>query len=158
MKCLTLAKTLIILISILAILSPFLWLGAISHAEAPDSPVLVNFAQKVGLLEANLTPISWQNYLRDRVFENGLEIKDFNRLKECFRRESNWRQYDRSGKVLTGTVHSPDLGIAQINSAVWQEAADLIGYDLKDPYGNLNFGLWLYTEQGIRPWVACKKL
>jgi len=100
--------------------------------------------------------VKWKLYLYKRTLEEGLAYKDYSKLKRIGYCESGWRQYNTDGSVLAGRVHPPDSGIFQINSAVWQEAANLIGYDLKTPEGNIDFALWLYKEQGTAPWLWSK--
>jgi len=99
--------------------------------------------------------IQWQFYLFNRMLEEGLSYKDYEKLKRIFYCESRWRQYDSKGNVLRGVIHPPDTGIAQINLAVHSETLEEMNLDAEDPYDNLDYALFLYQKNGVKDWV-CK--
>lgn len=63
--------------------------------------------------------------------------------------ESGGRQYYASGKVVTSPTS--DYGLFQINNTHLTEARQM-GMNIFDPEGNIRFALYLYGEEGSRPW------
>ena len=70
--------------------------------------------------------------------------------------ESGVRHFDKRGNVLKS--HTNDIGIMQINVRAHVTRAKQLGYNLWDMSDNIRFGLLLYREQGLRPWVCARKL
>lgn len=75
------------------------------------------------------------------------------KVAEC---ESSFRQYNASDTVLTGIVDSDDKGIYQINTQYQLATATSLGYDIYDPFGNIEYAKFLYQTQGLSPWSASK--
>lgn len=70
--------------------------------------------------------------------------------------ESGLRQFDSSGEVLHGIKVPSDTGILQINAQYHEAEAESLGYDIDSLGGNIQFGIWLYNQEGLRPWNASK--
>jgi hypothetical protein len=94
-------------------------------------------------------------YLLVRLYEEGYGMAQFQRFDKIFACESGWRHYDSKGNVLSGYVHPPDKGVAQINTKANKEEIKASGLDVMDPYGNLDFAIVKYKTHGYKPWV-CK--
>jgi hypothetical protein len=75
-------------------------------------------------------------------------------LVEIARCESEFRQYDKDGHILTGTVNKGDLGVMQINKYYHADKAKSLGYDLKTVEGNMAYAKYLYDKEGVQPWVS----
>lgn len=65
--------------------------------------------------------------------------------------ESGYRQYDKSGKVLTSGTN--DIGIFQINES-WIPTATEMGYDITKPADNFKFAGHILKVQGYNAWVC----
>jgi hypothetical protein len=72
---------------------------------------------------------------------------------EC---ESHFRQYDKTGKVLTGVTG--DIGIMQIAPQYWLEESRRLGLDIYTPEGNVAMAQIILEKQGKRAWVCYKEL
>lgn len=75
-------------------------------------------------------------------------------LAEVARCESEFRQYDKKGNVLSGKADSRDKGVMQINTHYHLEKAKKLGFDIYTIDGNLGYARHIYEEQGLRPWMA----
>lgn len=84
-------------------------------------------------------------------------FKDDPILVEIARCESQFRQYNKEGNVLTGTVNKGDLGIMQINKYYHAETAEKLGMNLNTPEGNMSYAKYLYDREGTQPWSASSK-
>ena len=71
------------------------------------------------------------------------EYRLLSRVINC---ESRWQANAYNSK-------SKDYGLFQINSRSWDKKAKELGYNYKtDWQDNINFGLWIYRNYGIRQW------
>lgn len=68
--------------------------------------------------------------------------------------ESDFRQFDNSGVVLTGGSSGNYIGIFQI-SIGHVPAATALGFDIYTTEGNLAYAKYLYQKLGASPWSAC---
>lgn len=75
-------------------------------------------------------------------------------LAEIARCESQFRQHDKAGRALRGTVNPKDVGVMQINELYHGERAKSLGYDIYSLEGNLAYAKWLYEREGGNPWSA----
>jgi len=83
-------------------------------------------------------------------------FKDTPILAEIARCESTYRQFLPTGDVLRGRVNSADVGVMQINERYHLARSVKLGMDVHTLEGNLEYGAFLYKEQGSRPWNASK--
>ena len=77
-------------------------------------------------------------------------------LVEIARCESNFKQYDKEGKVIKGRVDNADIGVMQINERYHGETASKLGLDLHTITGNVAYAKYLYAKEGTKPWSASK--
>jgi hypothetical protein len=75
-------------------------------------------------------------------------------LVDIARCESHFRQYDKDGSVLRGTVNKSDVGVMQINEHYHADKAKTLGYDLMTPEGNMAYAQYLYKNEGGQPWIS----
>lgn len=93
--------------------------------------------------------------IRKKAKENGLNVNTMIRLAKC---ESGLRQFSPHGAVLRGIEHPLDIGIYQINSLVWLESAELIGYDIFTSEGNIDMAMYIAKYHGYTQWVCAKMI
>ena len=75
-------------------------------------------------------------------------------LVDVARCESGFRQYDKDGYVLRGTVNQKDVGLFQINEKYWLDASLKLGYDIYSIDGNIEMAKYIFDTQGIEAWSA----
>ncbi len=75
-------------------------------------------------------------------------------LVEIAKCESEFRQYDTDGNVLTGKVNKSDVGVMQINKYYHLDKAESLGYDLHTVEGNMAYAKYLYQHEGVQPWIS----
>lgn len=68
--------------------------------------------------------------------------------------ESRYRQFEKDGTPLRGTVDNDDIGVMQINARYHLEKAKSLGLDIFTLEGNLAYGKYLYEKKGSKPWNA----
>ncbi len=74
-------------------------------------------------------------------------------IAEC---ESQFRQYDKDGKILKNPT-STAIGVFQIMASIHQDSADTeLGLDITNVQGNAGYARHLYEKQGTTPWNASK--
>lgn len=78
-------------------------------------------------------------------------------LVEVARCESNFRHYDKDGKVVRGIVDSADIGVMQINERYHASTAAKLGLDIHTITGNVAYAKYLFEKEGTKPWSASKK-
>lgn len=71
------------------------------------------------------------------------------RVAKC---ESGLRQFNRDGSVLRGKQNSQDVGILQVNERYHLAESKRLGYDIHTLVGNIDYGMYLYEKQGLKPW------
>lgn len=70
--------------------------------------------------------------------------------------ESGARHFASNGKVIISKTN--DAGIMQINLGAHAKTAKGMGLNLMNPNDNMKFALWLYSLEGLNPWVCAHKL
>jgi hypothetical protein len=90
-----------------------------------------------------------QSYLHQEYFDAPILI-------EVARCESEFRQFDKNGKVIRGRVVSDDIGVMQINEFYHGETAKNMGMDIYTTEGNVAYAKYLYEKYGLNPWSASK--
>ena len=60
-------------------------------------------------------------------------------------------------KDKDGKVWSRDFGRWQINDFFHAKTASAMGLNIHDPADNLEYGFWLMSKQGTKPWYSSKK-
>ena len=75
---------------------------------------------------------------------------DLRRILMC---ESGMMHY-RNGMVITSRTN--DVGIMQINTTAHLARAQSLGYNLWKFEDNIAYGLLLYKEKGLQPWVCSR--
>lgn len=95
-------------------------------------------------------PLTLEEYVR-------AYFRDTPILAEIARCESRFRHLDRSGTVLRGKLTREDLGVMQINEFYHEETAWRLGFDLHTLDGNLAYAKWLYSKEGVAPWLSSAK-
>jgi transaldolase len=78
-------------------------------------------------------------------------------LVEVARCESNFRHYDKDGKVVKGRVDSADIGVMQINERYHAQTAEKLGLDIHTITGNVAYAKYLFEKEGTEPWSASQK-
>ena len=82
--------------------------------------------------------------------------KDTPVMANIARCESEYRQFSSDGKVLRGRVNGADVGVMQINEKYHLAASKKLGMDIHTLEGNLQYGAYLYKNEGTRPWNASR--
>lgn len=96
-----------------------------------------------------LTPKEkYKIYLSELIIENNLTQIDFHILYEIIQCESSWRHYDPNGVIK----NKGNVGLGQINLLTWYDFFKRNGLDIYKWEDNLKAVIWLYKEQGIKPW------
>lgn len=75
-------------------------------------------------------------------------------IAEC---ESQDKQFNKDGSVVTGRKVPSDRGRWQINAGYWREKALELGYDIETEEGNKDMAMWLFLNRGTRDWSASSK-
>ncbi len=93
--------------------------------------------------------IEMEAYLKDEYAETPI-------LVEIARCESEFRQFDKNGKLVHGRANPADVGVMQINEFYHGETAKKMGIDVRTVEGNVAFAKYLYGKYGSSPWSASK--
>ena len=99
---------------------------------------------KVGSFSSS---IQMEAYLRK-------EYADTPILVEVARCESEFRQFDKDGKIVHGRANPADVGVMQINEFYHADTARAMGLNLHTVEGNVAFAKYLYGKYGSSPWSA----
>lgn len=75
---------------------------------------------------------------------------------EVARCESGFRHFNSDGSVLKGNVNRADIGVMQINEMYHGDRAKELGIDIYTRQGNLEYAMYLYRNEGLRPWSASR--
>jgi len=92
---------------------------------------------------------------REVVKEVPVPSPVLNRIAQC---ESGNKQF-KDGQVIINSRNSngtSDIGVYQINLAVWSKKATELGYNLAVEADNRAFAHWLYRNFGTEPWYSSK--
>jgi len=92
-----------------------------------------------------------KGYLECQVYKGIITWAEHNKLTKIIQCESGWRT-DAINKNNNGTF---DLGLFQINTVHGKKISRADALDFKK---NIDFGIKLFKEQGLRPWVCARKL
>lgn len=97
-----------------------------------------------------LQPVSLKEFTSEEQQKlylfNQVSVKEYRLLKRVINCESRWQTNAYNSK-------SKDYGLFQINGRSWDKKAKELGYEYKtDWQDNINFGLWIYRNYGIRQW------
>lgn len=68
--------------------------------------------------------------------------------------ESDFMQYDLTGKVVAGGTKNGMVGVYQINGKIHRKAAKEMGFDIDTLDGNLAYARYLYEQNGTDPWLS----
>ncbi len=107
-------------------------------------------ANSVGNAPAVVSTINRQlleKYLRENFADTPILI-------EIARCESEFRQFDKDGKVVRGRVDNADVGVMQINERYHLENSKKLGFDIHTVEGNVGYAKYLYKKYGSEPWNA----
>ena len=80
-------------------------------------------------------------------------LSDLKKVLVC---ESGLQHYRKDGSVLRSPTN--DYGIMQINAKSHLKTARNLGYDIMDLADNIRYGMLLYRNEGLKPWVCARKL
>lgn len=94
-------------------------------------------------MSAQIDPFVWQSRLANYPILEKIAL--------C---ESGGNHFDVNGEVLRGRKNSQDIGLFQINLFYHQSQAEKLGLNLFTEQDNITYALWLYNQQGTRPWLA----
>jgi hypothetical protein len=64
------------------------------------------------------------------------------------------RQFNEDGTLLKGKNHPADWGSCQLNSNVWLDVSDKLGYDIRTTDGNIMMANYIYEKYGTTPWKS----
>ncbi|OHA35635.1 MAG: hypothetical protein A2W65_04355 [Candidatus Taylorbacteria bacterium RIFCSPLOWO2_02_50_13] len=95
-------------------------------------------------------PLTLEQYVREY-------FRDTPILAEIAQCESRFRHLGKGGVVLRGKMTVEDLGVMQINEFYHEDTAKTLGLDLHTLDGNLAYAKWLYTKEGLTPWLSSSK-
>jgi hypothetical protein len=73
------------------------------------------------------------------------------RIAQC---ESRGQHFTKDGRIVRGTQHAADIGLFQINTVVWGQKAQELGYDLRTREGNTHMARYLFEHYGSVPWQS----
>jgi hypothetical protein len=105
---------------------------------------------EVSIKNSNIEPLTTQ----EKVQKYFSDIPIMSKIASC---ESHYRQFDNNGNTLRGVVNGADVGVMQINEKYHAATALKLGYDLYSLEGNMAYARYLYSKQGVRPWVHSSK-
>ena len=85
-----------------------------------------------------------------------MEAPVMDKIMQC---ESNGKHFGSDGQIKTNvnTDGSIDIGIFQINLAIWGKIAGTKGYDLTKEADNRAFAMYLYKNFGTGHWSSSSK-
>ncbi|QDP67609.1 MAG: hypothetical protein Tp172MES00d2C118482111_3 [Prokaryotic dsDNA virus sp.] len=85
-------------------------------------------------------------------------FKDIPVMIAIARCESTFKQWDsRTGDVLMNSEGSSATGVMQLMASYHARPAEILGMDIEELEGNLQYARVLYNERGTQPWDASKK-
>lgn len=100
--------------------------------------------------------------VKARSFETSKDMESYLReeyagtplLVDIARCESEFRQFDKNGKIIRGRANTADVGVMQINEFYHADTARTMGIDIHTVEGNVAFAKYLYAKYGSSPWSA----
>ncbi len=93
------------------------------------------------------TSTGMESYLREEYANTPV-------LVEIARCESEFRQFDKNGKIIRGIANPADVGVMQINEFYHADTARNMGINIHTTEGNVAFAKYLYSKYGSSPWSA----
>lgn len=131
--------------------------AAIPAPEIADSNTPVTSGLKEETPEEISRNVDVEAYVREY-------FSDIPIMAEVAKCESEFRQFDSRGRVLSGVAVPDDKGVMQINKHYHGVRAKALGIDIYTLEGNLEYARFLYEEGGdhgeglgTRPWLASSK-
>lgn len=91
---------------------------------------------------------------RDTVKEYFADVPMLIDVARC---ESQFRHFDKNGRVLRGVINKGDIGVMQINEYYHAKEAKKLGFDLYSMEGNMAYARSLYEREGLTPWLPSSK-
>ena len=73
------------------------------------------------------------------------------RIAQC---ESRGQHWTKQGQVVRGKQNRHDTGLFQINTLIWGQKAQELGYDLHTLEGNTRMARYLFAHYGSVPWQS----
>jgi hypothetical protein len=73
------------------------------------------------------------------------------RIAQCESRSQHWT---KQGRVVRGQQNRHDTGLFQINTLVWGQKAQELGYDIHTQEGNTRMARYLFENYGSVPWQS----
>ncbi len=125
--------------------------GTSTVAVTNDSTSTASIVPLTQIEEGSTTTIPTKKEVEKLVKQY---FKDDPILVEIARCESEFRQYNEDGEILTGKVNKSDIGVMQINRYYHADKAEELGYDLKTVGGNMAYAQYLYDHEGVKPWSS----
>ena len=135
-----------------------------TKAKKTESKILPVVKSKVDL-KSLLDPVfsfkeavNYQLILKEKAERYGLKRSEVELLSKIASSESNFRQYSKKGKILRGRKNPRVVGIFQIHEKFHRQMAENLGLDIYKPEGNIEYAIFLFKEEGIKPWRTNKKV
>lgn len=126
--------------------------GANIKAMTEENPVyaveVVSLNDNVG--SKSVIPVAT---VEDVVKDYFKDIPVMVKVAKC---ESEFRQFDKSGKVLRGVQNSFDVGVMQINESYHLERSKKMDINIYSLAGNMEYARVLYNDSGTAPWSSSK--
>ncbi len=121
-------------------------------------PLFVFIIVGLTLISASAVPTrAYATTLSPTTIKNMVEkyfndAPDMVAVAQC---ESGFRQFDDDGNVLRGGYGDEMVGVYQIDETVHRDTALSMGYDIDSFLGNLLYARYLYSQDGVNPWIGC---
>ncbi len=106
-------------------------------------------------LGSQLIPVT---VMAEKEVTKPIKMEDIPMLVKICKAESGLRQFNAKGDVLRGKVNRSDIGICQISEYTWNDTARRMGMDIYTEEGNKAFAVWLFLQQGTKPWESSKNI
>lgn len=116
-------------------------------------PLKLSLSEAPVVEQSSVSPVDLKSSLTAREYVERY-FSDIPVLVEVARCESQFRHYDKNGKILTGEVNEYDLGVMQINELYHEERSDRLGLNLYTIEGNTAYARYLFEKEGLRPWKS----
>jgi hypothetical protein len=131
--------------------------GAGQHGYA-ETAAVANAVDATKTAVEKMIPVEVGTFTNEKVTESFLrrEFADTPILVEISRCESEFRQFDKEGKIVRGRVNKADVGLFQINELYHLETAKKMNINIETVEGNVAFAKYLYSKYGTSPWSASK--
>jgi hypothetical protein len=99
------------------------------------------------------SPVAIEDYITSRAMAYEVPIEKALAISYC---ESGMRQFNKDGSVLKGRVNNKDIGFFQINEFYHLDTSLSLGMDIYNPYGNIEYAMWLLKNGGDKHWDASR--